>query len=405
MTEPVTGVPELSAAQGQPEVIVNALARGIALALGGQITKNFASNANLTLEATAPPTTANEWNALVLKFTDTGVVLTTGRDVIYPNVDTLYSGESRLMHIIQNATLQTLTVKRSGQTGVAVAAGGIALVRHNGTDIVAISAGSGADHGTLTGLSDDDHTQYVLRSILTTNGDMFTRVSGAIARLGIGSAGQVLTVVSGALAWATPSGGGTDLSTLFTTNGDLVRRASGVPARLGIGSTGDVLTVVSGLPAWAAPSGGGDISFTDLNPVGTKNTKSDFLAQGVSLDDLYAPVHLIELVGIATTVTTGTAVAYRTFPLSYRILEIFSTLKTASSSGSVVVNIKKNGTTILGTNKLTIIATEKWSVGNSLDISDFELGGGDEITFDITSAGTGAKGLQVWIRAVYDPSI
>ncbi len=78
-----------------------------------------------------------------------------------------------------------------------------------------VSAGSAAvpvwtslDHGThLAGLADDDHTQYVLRSILTTNGDLFTRTAGAIARLGIGSDGDVLTVSSGAPAWAVSSAG------------------------------------------------------------------------------------------------------------------------------------------------------------------------------------------------------
>lgn len=45
---------------------------------------------------------------------------------------------------------------------------------------------------------------------------------------------------------------------VLTTNGDLLVRAGGVPARLGVGSDGQLLTVVSGAPAWAdAPAGGG----------------------------------------------------------------------------------------------------------------------------------------------------
>jgi len=58
-----------------------------------------------------------------------------------------------------------------------------------------------ADHGNLTGLGDDDHTQYVLRGILTTDGDLFYRNAGVIARLPIGTDGQVLTVVGGLPAW------------------------------------------------------------------------------------------------------------------------------------------------------------------------------------------------------------
>lgn len=59
------------------------------------------------------------------------------------------------------------------------------------------------DHDLLTGLGDDDHTQYVLRSILTTDADLFTRSGGVITRLGIGSADQLLKVVGGVPAWAT----------------------------------------------------------------------------------------------------------------------------------------------------------------------------------------------------------
>lgn len=55
------------------------------------------------------------------------------------------------------------------------------------------SGGSGgtSDHGALSGLTDDDHTQYVLRSIATTKGDLLS-YSTEIIRLGIGSDGQLL---------------------------------------------------------------------------------------------------------------------------------------------------------------------------------------------------------------------
>lgn len=98
----------------------------------------------------------------------------------------------------------------------------LGLVKIQGNQVVvhptfaALLAGGGGggggggvtDHGALTGLSDDDHTQYVLRSILTTDGDIFYRNAGAIARLGVGSNGDVLTLVDGLPSWAAPSGGG-----------------------------------------------------------------------------------------------------------------------------------------------------------------------------------------------------
>lgn len=66
------------------------------------------------------------------------------------------------------------------------------------------------DHGGLSGLGDDDHAQYVLRSILTTKGDIFARTASAISRLPVGSDGQVMTADSAqtlGVKWATPSSG------------------------------------------------------------------------------------------------------------------------------------------------------------------------------------------------------
>ena len=51
-----------------------------------------------------------------------------------------------------------------------------------------------------------------------------------------------------------PSAG---LTNPMTTNGDLITQAGGIPARVGIGAAAQVLTVVAGAPAWAAAGGGG----------------------------------------------------------------------------------------------------------------------------------------------------
>ena len=86
---------------------------------------------------------------------------------------------------------------------------------------------------------------------MTTLGDVITGIAAGVpARLGIGAAGQVLTVVAGVPAWAPAPG-----SNPMTTLGDMiVGGAAGVEARLGIGATAQVLTVVAGVPAWAAPT-------------------------------------------------------------------------------------------------------------------------------------------------------
>ena len=94
----------------------------------------------------------------------------------------------------------------------------------------------------------------------TTLGDIEYRSSTANTntRLGIGTTGQVLSVVGGVPAWATSDDANAIQNALLTTTGDTIY-ASGAstPARLGIGSTGQVLTVAAGVPSWATPAAGG----------------------------------------------------------------------------------------------------------------------------------------------------
>lgn len=74
----------------------------------GPLTIDFASDANLTL------TQVQSDYGMVL-FTDTGPVLTTGRDVVFPaNFPMLF---------VVNSTAETLTLKKTGETGITLAAG------------------------------------------------------------------------------------------------------------------------------------------------------------------------------------------------------------------------------------------------------------------------------------------
>jgi len=57
------------------------------------------------------------------------------------------------------------------------------------------------DHGSMDGIADDDHTQYALRSILTTEGDIIYRDAANWARLAKGTAGYYLTQGAAAPEW------------------------------------------------------------------------------------------------------------------------------------------------------------------------------------------------------------
>jgi len=123
------------------------------------------------------------------------------------------------------------------------------------------SSGTGLEYGTGGGSGD-------MTNPMTTAGDIIVGGNGGDpARLGIGNDGQILKVVSGALAYADEAAGG--MNNPMTTQGDLiVGGTSGTPQRLGIGTAGQILKVNSQANGFefANESGGGgsvDIVYWD----------------------------------------------------------------------------------------------------------------------------------------------
>jgi len=101
-----------------------------------------------------------------------------------------------------------------------------------------------------------------------------------------------------------------------------------------------------------------------------------------------------------TAITTGVAKVTLRAPYAMTLTQIpRSNVNTASSSGIPTVDIKVTGTTILGAAKLTIDATEKTSTtaATPTTLVTSTIADDAEITFDVTVAGTGTKGLKVII--------
>lgn len=134
---------------------------------------------------------------------------------------------------------------------------------------------------------------------------------------------------------------------------------------------------------------------------GTPQEVGSFL-EVVSVGAL-ANVGRSEVIGVAlsdeaTAITTGTAKVTMRMPFAMTLTAVRASLTVASSSGLPTVDINEAGVSILST-KLTIDASELTSTTalNAAVISDVSLADDAEITFDIDVAGTGAKGLKVWL--------
>lgn len=109
------------------------------------------------------------------------------------------------------------------------------------------------------------------------------------------------------------------------------------------------------------------------------------------------------LIGVAlsdetTALTTGAAKLTVRSPFAFTLTDVRASVNTASTSGTPTVDINEGGTTLLST-KLTIDANEKTSTTAATPavISDSAIADDAELIFDIDVAGTGTKGLKVWL--------
>jgi hypothetical protein len=100
----------------------------------------------------------------------------------------------------------------------------------------------------------------------------------------------------------------------------------------------------------------------------------------------------------STAITTGTAKVTFRAPCAMTLTSIpRASLSTASSSGNPTFDINEGGASILGANKLSIDSGEKTSTtaATATTLADTTIADDAEITIDVDTAGTGAKGAKV----------
>jgi hypothetical protein len=100
----------------------------------------------------------------------------------------------------------------------------------------------------------------------------------------------------------------------------------------------------------------------------------------------------------STTITTGNAKVTFRMPFAMTLTAVRASLTTASTSGTPTFDINESGSTILST-KITIDANELTSTTAATPpvISDSALADDAEITIDVDTAGTGAKGAKIYL--------
>lgn len=98
-----------------------------------------------------------------------------------------------------------------------------------------------------------------------------------------------------------------------------------------------------------------------------------------------------------TAITTGTAKTTFRMPYAFTLTNIRGSLNTVSSSGSPIIDVNEAGTSVMTTNKVLIDVSEKTSVTavTAVTITDTALADDAEMTVDVDTAGTGAKGLKI----------
>lgn len=100
----------------------------------------------------------------------------------------------------------------------------------------------------------------------------------------------------------------------------------------------------------------------------------------------------------STALTTGTAKVTFRMPFAFTLTQVKASLTIASTSGAPAIDLNEDGVSVFSTT-LTIDANEKTSATAATPavISDASIADDAEMTIDIDTAGTGAKGLKIYL--------
>lgn len=246
------------------------------------------------------------------------------------------------------------------------------------------------DHGGLTGLTDDDHTQYTKKATLTAKGSIYgASAASAPAELAVGTNGQVLSADSGeatGLKWtdASPSdhGGLTGLDDDDHTQYHTDARAA----------------------TWHGGLSGGHVTNDNSHDhSGGDGAQIDHGGLGGLTDDdhtQYLKTGFVSF-GVKGSLTQGAGTQRWHAPFDLSIQRVTLALGTASSSGNVEVDVNRNGTTIFTTQskRPICVATDQFDASDTPDVQAMTKDT-HYLTIDWDAIGTGAADATVTVEFV-----
>lgn len=249
-----------------------------------------------------------------------------------------------------------------------------------------------AGAGTVSGA-------FNLLSPLTTNGDLLTYNANNNIRLGIGTTGQVITVVGGLPAWANPGA-----SSPLTTKGDIYTFST-VAARLPVGADTYVLTASSGTTTglvWA-PAGTPTLPLTTRGDILGFSTVAARVPIGT--DGQVLTADSTQTVGVKWAAVSGGSSNYLIPPFA----DVSSLLHFNGTNGSTTFTDQVAGNTWTANN--ATISTANYLFGGASGLftgasnssikmptnSGYNVGSGDwTIEFAINPTGTHQTGARIF---------
>lgn len=242
------------------------------------------------------------------------------------------------------------------------------------------NTGDQNDHGTLDGLADDDHTQY-----LRVDGARLPSATFALRKGSDVASATTLPLID-------------DGNTFDVTGTTTITAFAHVRTGAYITLHFDAILILENSLDLLLP-GGNDIT-TAVGDIGVfvEHALGDYRCVSWQSNDRVTEAITIALSDETTDVVAGVAAVTYRMPYAFTITDVRSSLSTAGVTGLTTVDINEGGTTILST-KLTIDSTEKTSTtaATAVVVSDSAIADDAELTFDIdlVATGTAPKGLKV----------